>query len=472
MGLAHELAARIVALQYEDLSPAVLHWSKVAVLDTIGVTLAGAREPAATLIDAALELEAGQGPSLVFGTARRVAALDAAFINGTAAHALDFDNTSPNLVGHSSGPLLSALIAAAEAYGGDGRDVLLAHAAGFETVARLGPGVNLHHYEKGWHPTASLGVFGVAAACARLLRLSVDETATALAVCTSLASGIKANFGTMTKPLHAGHCARSGLLAVLLARRGYTANPEAFEHNLGFFNVFNGPGQYDASLILPGWGEPLMLESPGASYKQYPCCAGTDSAIEAALDLVREHGVFAPASIAHVETWTAARRLAHTNRPDPRTALEAKFSVQYCVARALLDGRVVFAHFEEEACHDPVVRGLMPRVRASACTERQFPRENQYGAEIAVTLTDGRVLEARVEQARGKSVAHPVAPGQLQAKFESCASRVLPADAVAAVMQAVDAFETLPSLRDFTRLLECRDLARGKAAEPTAGSVS
>ena len=224
MGLARQLAERVAALRHEDFPPEATHWGKVALLDTLGVTLAGSVEEAPHIVEDVLELHAGEGPCLVLGASRRVRPLDAALVNGTAAHALDYDNTAKNLGGHVSAVIFPALIAAAEVHGAGGRDLLLAHAAGYEVGAAIGRCVNPHHTERGWHPTATVGVFAVTAACAKLLKLTAAQGETALALATSLAAGTKANFGTMTKPLHAGLCARSGLLAVLLARKGFTAD--------------------------------------------------------------------------------------------------------------------------------------------------------------------------------------------------------------------------------------------------------
>ena len=454
MSVARQLAERIAALRYEDLPPEAVYWSRVAVLDTVGVTLAGAVEEAPGIVEDVLELQASAGPSLIFGKNRRVACLDAALVNGTAAHALDFDNTSNTLAGHMSATMIPALIAAGEAFGASGRDVLLAHAAGFETGARLGRGLNFYHHEKGWHPTSTLGVFAVAAACARLLNLSVAETETALALSTSLAAGTKANFGTMTKPLHAGQCARGGLLAALLARKGFTANPGAFEHKQGFFNVFNGPGNYDAARILESWGDPFDIVAPGACYKQYPSCAGTHAVIEAALALVRKHGPFDAREVARIDTWTSRRRLPHTDRPDPKSALDAKFSVQYCVIRALLDGKAVFEHFEGDAYRDPVVRAVLPRVHAATYADEQFPGDNPNGAEVRVTLTDGRAFSVKVDRALGRTAQNPIPLEQLKSKFEDCAGRVLAPEAIAAASRMIDSFEEVGSVRDFTTLLE------------------
>lgn len=447
--LAQALASRIVAMRYEDLPAAAIEGSRIAFLDTIGVMLAGAGEDCVRIVR---ELAGtGRGPCYVAGSMQRSGCLDAALVNGTAAHALDFDNGSNTMGGHVSATVVPALIAAAEAHGGNGRDLLLAHTAGFETGTRIGRGVNFHHYEKGWHPTSTLGTFAVVAACASLLKLDAGQTATALAIGASLASGIKANFGTMTKPLHVGHCARNGLTAVLLSRGGYTASPHAFEHKQGFFSVYNGEGHYDADRILEHWADPLDIVQPGAGYKEYPCCAATHAALDATFALMREHGPIAPASIAKVETWTPARRLAHTNRPDPRSNLDAKFSVQYCVARALLDGKIVIGQFEGDACHDPAAHALMQRVHSETHRPGQFAADNHFGAEIAVTLTDGRRLCSRVDIQRGRTVDYPVPPHLLRAKFENCAARLLPADAVAALLYRLERLESLERAADLTQ---------------------
>ena len=450
MGLARELATRVAAMQYSDLSEAAIHWGRVAVLDTIGCTLAGAKEDAPRLLDEVMGLP-DSGASLVFGSTRRASALDAAVINGTAAHALDFDNTLSNMGGHVSAVLVPALIAAAEAGERSGRDVLLAHAAGFET-ARIGLGINPQHSDKGWHPTATVGVFAVTAACARLLGLSVDQTETALGLATSLAAGIKANFGTMTKPLHAGQCARSGLLAAMLAAKGFTANREAFEHKQGFFALF-APGQHDVSRILEGWGGTLDIESPGASYKLYPCCYSTHSAVEAALKIVGRHGRFDPGEVVRVQSRTSGSGLVHTDRPQPRGGLEAKFSVQYCVARALLDGKVVLEHFDGEAYRAPDVQAFLAKVQALP-HEGAPGADDRFKAELEVTLSDGTVLKEEVARPLGRSAANPIPDDDIEAKFMDCASRTIPEAAARALCEKLWTLESAASIRELTSLLE------------------
>jgi 2-methylcitrate dehydratase PrpD len=215
--------------------------------------------------------------------------------------------------------------------------------------------------------------------------------------------------------------------------------------------------------VLDGWGDPFDIVAPGACYKQYPSCASTHPAVDAALTLVRDHGPFDARAIARVDSWTSAPRLAHTNRPDPGSALEAKFSVQYCVARALLNGRLAFEHFDGEAYRDPAVRALLPRVFAAPCTDQQFAPGNRLGAEVKVTLADGSSYSAKLDRPAGRTSANPIAHEDIAAKFEDCAGRVLTADAVAAVQRRIDTFESLESVRDFTGLLE--------PAEPGVGPL-
>ena len=274
MSFATELSNKIKSLQFNTLSADAVHWAKVGILDTVGVTIAGAQEDATRIVLGVSG--SASGPSLVFGHARRIGALDAALVNGTASHALDFDDCNNTLGGHPSVPILPALFALADETGATGKDFIAAYVAGFETECKLSMVVNFYQYTRGWHPTTTIGVFGSAAACAHLLKLSVEQTATALSIAASLAAGVKSNFGTMTKPLHVGHCARSGLFAALLARDGFTAGAQAFEHKQGYFEVFNGAGNYDASRRCPP-SQPLLPCLPECPAGKSPPCSRTVS---------------------------------------------------------------------------------------------------------------------------------------------------------------------------------------------------
>jgi 2-methylcitrate dehydratase PrpD len=459
MGLARKLAGRITAMRYEDLPEEAIHWAKIGILDTVGVALAGSREDTMGMVERVTGAGAVSGPCVVFGSDRRASPLDAALINGTASHALDFDDCNNTMGGHPSAPMVPALIALGETLDASGEDIILAYVAGFETETKIALGVNFHHYEKGWHPTATLGTFGAAAACAKLLGLSVAETETALAIAVSLASGVKANFGTMTKPLHIGHCSRNGLFAALLAREGFTANGEAFEHKQGFLNVFNGPGTFDMQRTLDHWADPLDIVKPGLAIKQYPCCGSTHSAIDAMLEIVRQRNL-TPGNVEKVATLTHKRRLEHTNRPDPRSPLEAKFSLQYCLARAVIDGNIVLEHFEGDAYLDGETRALMARIDA-----RPHDESNHFGARITVTTKDGESYTQETPYALGRGPDNPLSGEMLRAKFENCARRALSADRVARLYGAFDDFENLRAIGELTAIIAAPVAAAQPAAE-------
>jgi 2-methylcitrate dehydratase PrpD len=464
MTIAIALAARIRDFTYEGLPEAAVAWAKMGILDTVGVTLAGSREPCTQI---ALRISNAPGPALAFGTTRRLAPTDAALVNGTASHALDFDDCSNTLGGHPSAPILPGLFALADAVPVSGRDFVAAYVAGFETETRLARAVNFHHYDKGWHPTATLGVFGAAAAAARLLQLGTEETATALAIAASFASGLKTNFGTMTKPLHVGHCARNGVMAALLAREGMTASHDAFEHRQGFFNVFNGAGNYDADAVLRDWAAPLDIMTPGIAIKRYPCCGSTHPAIDAMLDLVEAHGL-TPDNVDHIVSWTHPRRLAHTNRPTLRSALDAKFSVQYCLARALIDREVVLSHFDEGAYLDPRVATVMARITAEPHPQMSSSSTAHFGAEVTVITTDGRQLAKAVDIALGRTSENPLPHPALEAKYRDCAGRAVTADAVERSLDLLARLETLHHVGALGDVLASGCAAASQPARPAA----
>src|SRR4051812_28716979 len=392
--IAERLAGNICGFDAGRIGGKALANARTCILDTIGVTLAGPPERCTQILLETPGVADAPGPALIFGTDRRTSALDATLVNGTASHALDFDDFSGVLGGHQSVPLVPLLFALGEERGASGDELMTAYVVGVETEIRMARAVNFHHYDKGWHPTTTLGIFGAVAAAARLMRLDEARTATALAIAASLAAGLKANFGTMTKPLHIGQCGRNGLFAALLAERGFDANAAAFEHHQGFLDVFNGPGTYEVERMFEGFGEALEIGDASIGLKQFPCCGSTHPAIMMALDIARE-GV-QPVAIEAIEILPHGRRLRHTNTPDPRTPLEAKFSVQYVVARALADQAVRLQHFEPAAVMEPRIRALLARTQARPHPDMADDAPAQWGAEVIVTTKDGRRLPPRV----------------------------------------------------------------------------
>ena len=451
--IALRLAERVRALSRRDLTPRAISVARTGIIDTLGVTLAGMPEDCTQILLRTPGVATAPGKALVFGTAHRTSPLDAALVNGAASHALDYDDFSSDLGGHQSVPLVAPLFALAEERGATGMQVLLAYVAGMEALIRLGRAVNFVHYDKGWHPTATLGVFGAAAACGHLTGLDKQRLATAFALAASMASGLKANFGTMTKPFHVGHCARNGMLAVLMAEQGFEARHGVMEHKQGFLDVYNGPGLHDAGKIFADWANPLEVEAPGIALKQFPCCGSTHPAIAMMLKLVKEERITA-ADVARIEILPHARRVPHTDNPWPVTPLQAKFSVQYAVVRALLSGAPKIAHFEGEAALEPEVQRLLGLVTTAPHPDMPRDGADQWGAEVIVTTHDGRRLSRRVDQMVGRGGDNPMSSSELWDKFTDCAERGIPRGNVAPLFDKLEALEEAADIRDITRLLE------------------
>lgn len=450
MYLANALASRICDLSFETLPPKALHNAKTALLDTLGCALAGAREPVVETLLRTPGLNTPGEASLV-GRSERLDMLCAALVNGATAHALDFDDVNIAMGGHPSAPILPALLALADTRQCSGQEFLLAFITGFETETRLARSVNFHHYDKGWHPTATLGVFGAAAGSAKLLGLNKAQTATALALCVSLASGVKANFGTMTKPYHVGHCARNGLMAALLAQQGFSANPHAFEHPQGFFNVYNGEGHYTPSLATAQWAEPLDIVEPGIGIKLYPCCDSTHASLDALFTLRRQHG-FNADDVASIETFIHPLRLTHVNRPELHNAMDAKFSVQYCLARALLDGHIVLDSFTQSAYRESDALTLMQRIVATPHPNPALAKPGNYLTELNVRLKDGRCLTLQLDSPNGRTAEQPAPLESIVSKFEHNAAKTLAPARVSELRDRVMAMERCDDMQDISRL--------------------
>jgi 2-methylcitrate dehydratase PrpD len=447
-----QLAAYATQESFDKLPAATVRAARLAILDTLGVTLAGAPEGTAVRVRKMTAHRRAAEEATIIGTPLRVSVEDAALANGTAAHALDYDDLNQSLSGHPSAPILAAALAVAERAGASGAALLTAFVVGVEIEAKLGRAVNPGHYEVGWHATATLGVFGAAAASATLLGLPAAQTAQALAIAASMASGIKANFGTDCKPMHVGHAARCGVEAALLAEAGFTGNPRALEHDDGFGSTHGAGGKPAWDLATAGLGAPHELVDPGIGVKRFPSCASTHQALDATLALMEEHAIV-PAAVEAVECgvyYLAPHQLIYDRA---ETGLQGKFSMPYCVSVALLDRTVGLAQFTDERVRRDDVQALMPRVRMVVHPE-QTTREclPTRFSEVTITLKDGRRLVRRVSQAKGQP-KNPLTAGELEVKFRDCAARTLSPERVKSVLAAVQALETVPDVSVLARLL-------------------
>lgn len=422
------------------------HAARVGFVDCIGVMLAGAREPAVGLAAVIATPAAGSNEAPVAVNGQRYGAADAALVNGVAAHVLDFDDVA--LAGHPSTVLVPAILAEGHALGASGEDAIDAYLVGYELwahLAELEPG---HLHDRGFHPTAVMGTLACAAAAARLNRLSPQQTAHALAIAASLAAGLVANFGSMTKSLHAGRTAQAGIQAARLAKAGYTGSLDAFEHRTGFLRAFSPSGAPVLDAAAFRIGEESMAARFGVNVKRYPTCYATHRAIDAMLDLVEEHDL-SPDSVdtVHVHTGITQRLMLRNTRP--QTGLAAKFSMEFAMASALIARRVGLSELTDGFVARDDVQAALERVDVTV-------NEDKAGADLPVapfdlvwvTLKDGTERRhAPVEHAKG-SWQRQLARDELEAKFAECAGVMLPQAQVAPLFERLWQIEKIGDLRE------------------------
>lgn len=416
MATVIENIARQVATR-SDFSTLALSRANDAIVDTYGAMLAGAREsPVEAAIRAFASQIGGEGPSAVVRGSRAPAPI-AALINGTAAHSLDFDDNFHPARAHASAVLVPALLSVASNDRAiTGRAFLEAYLAGLEAQAVVGFGVNPSHYNIGWHATSTVGCIGTTAGVARLLGATESEAAHAMSIAVSLSSGLKGQFGTMVKPFHAGVAARNAVEAALLAKAGMRGRLDILEGKQGFRDLCGGE---DAA----GWDKlPFdahhIIETRGLVTKRHPCCGSTHRAIDALLDLKQQHQLEI-SDIQRIDAKvgvSAQRNLAYS---EPRDEMEARFSMQYCLATAFVHGRLRLSDFTPDAVARPDLRNLMSRISMSAYTPDEERGIERLPHVITVTTSDGRQLSIDRLHAKG-AIEAPLDDVDRHAKFLDC----------------------------------------------------
>lgn len=455
MTVLEHLGSWVAGTGLADVPEEAADVARRAIIDYVGVTFAARSGDVADVLRGYLG-GFGSGPAdgstVVIGQSTSAPAELAAFANGALGHALDFDDCNQSMGGHPTIAIFPAALAAAQLVGADGARLLESYIVGFEVMAKLGRGVNFAHYERGWHPTATLGTFGAAAAAARVLGLDAGRTTTALAIAASLASGVKGNFGTMTKPLQAGRAAQNGVAAARLAQLGATANTAVLEGPQGWAEVFQGIDTVDLEVLRSPFGAPWELVDTAIIVKRFPCCASTHGAIEAALDARRRLGP--DAAIEDIRIWTHPRRLKHTNRAEVSTGFEGKFSVQYCVAVALHQGSVGIADFTPEAVARPEIKELMGRLVAEPMPEARWGQDH-FPAEVAVRTAGGaEPVLSRIERPKGNGKELALSETEIEEKFLDCTrAGGRPDQPSRELLDLLRDLHTLDSLDELLRLL-------------------
>jgi len=425
------------------------------ITDTVACMVSGATDVAAASVRATVQSwGTGNGGATIVGSGHKAPAPFAAFANGTAAHAQDFDDNFLAALTHASAVLVPALLALGEETQASGADIIDAYLVGLECHAALGRGVNRSHYLKGWHATATVGAIGTAAACARLLGLDVGRTQHAMSLGTSMAAGLKGQFGSHAKPFQAGMAAQNGVLAACFARDGVQGRAEVLDNDYGFLKLYGGdapPGwDFDVYPLGDSQGDaqsvtPHVIEAVGLAPKIHPCCGSTHKSVDNLLDLKSQHD-FQPADVASMHTFVNTSNVLNLCFDDPKDEMEARFSMQYCMAVALQNDFISLKDFTPDAVHRPDIRALLALTTMSATPpEAELNPTGAYVHELTLTMTSGEILKTTRAAAKG-TLGDPFTDTDRWRKFEDCCSPVLGDAATAGLYEACARLADAPGL--------------------------
>jgi len=453
MEITGRIADYVVSTQLEDFPPDGIQAAKGAIMDCLGCALAGSREPLADILSEFVQANGGGTSASVIGRGFKTSAADAAQVNGAISHALDYDDITRALKGHPTAVLMPPALALAESQGATGLEMLIAYMLGFEVACSIGEAMSPEYYDElGWHPTGPVGALGAAVAASRILKLDRDQTAMAISLAASQAAGLRQNFGTMTKPYHAGAACRTGVTAAQLVSAGFTASLDAIEGRFGFLHAFSGGGGYEADRILENLGKTCYLVESGIEIKKYPCCGSAHLALDATARILDR----SPLNAADIEKidvvvdFDPPRSLIHDR---PQSALEGKFSMQYCLAAAVLDGKVGMDAFTDQQVLRPEAQDLIPKVTMRRLTDFQGqPSWVEAYNQVAVHLKDGTVLIERVDRIN-EGALRGVTMDEIIDKFRDCASTALTADDIEELVTGLSELEQLPDVRRVADLL-------------------
>jgi len=445
--LTRQLGSFIADLAFDAVPEDAIATVKTGMIDCIGVMVAGCREPNVAIVDRCFRHITESPESRLFLTGERVSAPLAALVNGVAAHVLDYDDVAEQLGGHPSTVLAPAILAEADALAGiKGRDMVRAYVAGYEVWAELAGRDRHRHHMKGWHPTSVFGVIGAASACAALRGFSAEQATHALGIAASEACGVVANFGSMTKSLHAGRAAQAGVLACRLAAAGFTAAPDALEHPRGLLAALSPHGEIDLSSPVEWPRREWRISIYRLGVKKYPMCYAVHRALDGMLDLLQANSV-APDDVDQIDVLLGEKQAAILRNHRPQTGLEAKFSIEFAMAAALIAGRVGLAELSDPFVLRSDVQGLMARVRIEPIAE-SGGEESIFSPfdQVSLQLKGGRKLTgARVEAARGDRIK-PLSRDELWMKFQDClAYGGKDGDKARKLFEALDRLEELDS---------------------------
>ncbi len=456
-GVTLRVAEFIVGTHYADLPPDVIALGKKSILDGIGLALAGSVAQSSRIArDYLSSLGVTHGNATVVGSPLKCPARFVAFANGIGMHADDYDDTqlsaAPDrvygLLTHPTSPCLSAALALAETHGASGRDLMTAYHVGVEVECKIAEAINPRHYQDGFHSTGTCGTFASAAAAMKFAGAGVNACARALGLAASQSAGLRENFGTMTKPFHAGRAAESGIVAADLILRGWTASEQILESPTGFFHAAGG-GYDPAALRL---GQPWTFASPGVSIKPFPSGSLSHPAMSELLRLIRAHHITA-GQVERLDVGTNKNVPTALIHHRPTTSLQAKFSMEFCMAVLLLYGRAGLNEFTDAIVNRPEMQAMIARVRFGVHPEAEKAGYDKMASILDIHLKDGRTISGRADFAKG-SPQDPMSYEEVAAKFRDCARFAhWPAAKANDIVEAVRQLEHVGNVRTLTALL-------------------
>jgi 2-methylcitrate dehydratase PrpD len=454
------VAQFVIGTRPSAIPAAVMHLGKRSILDGIGLALAGNAAESGRIVRTYLK-SLGVPPdrgATVIGSAMRMPARFAAFANGIAIHADDYDDTQLavakdrvyGLLTHPTAPALPPVLALGEIGNRSGLDVLTAYQVAVEAETKICEAINPRHYDHGFHSTATIGAIAAAAGASRMMGLNLEQTRRALGIGASQAAGLRENFGTMTKPFHPGRSAESGVVAADFARAGWTATPIVLEAGRGFFKAAGGG--YDPAAIEGKLGNPWTFASPGVSIKPHPSGSLTHPGMGLMLDLIRRHDI-RPQQVAKVKVGTNRHMPNALIHHRPTNELQAKFSMEFCMAILLLERKAGLAEFTDAVVNRPDVQKMIERIEFGVHPEAEAAGYEKMTTIIEIQLTDGRSIGGRADFGKG-SPANPMSDEELAGKFRECAAwGKLPKANADKVVEMVFNLEKLKNIRSLTRLL-------------------
>jgi 2-methylcitrate dehydratase PrpD len=455
MGATEKIAQFIVDTGYEAIPRDAVEKAKRTALDCVGATLAGVSEPVSQTITSYVTKLGGPPQASVFGAGLKVSVPDAAMANGSIAHALDYDDCGVK-IGHPSVLVLPAVLSLGEYLGASGQNILTAYILGLEVEGKLALHADFKLMQARLNHQTWYGSIGAAAACAKLLRLDVAKTRMALGIAGNFACGLSANHGSMAGAMAAGNACRNGVTAALMALEGVTANPNIVEAKNGFYDTLVGAGHYDAERMADSLGKPFYIESPGIGLKKYPSCYHTHRALDGVFQLLGDHRL-KDNDIAEVDVGTSERAMRVLAFTEPATPYQAKFSMPYCIAAAVVDQQVTLDTFTDHKFEDRGIVETRKKVHLSFPDVPIWPGLADVGPDtefvgnpVTIRTKDGRSYSARVDIPRGDP-ALPLNDDELLSKYRDCGrSQLRPDD----MERSVDLVLGLERVTDIGTLME------------------